>query len=103
MNSKTPPYVILAEFNVPEEKRSQFLELAYFDSDRSLADEPGCHQFDILTVEDSATTVTFYEVYTDRAAFDAHTQTPHFLTFADGLKRLALPEAKITFFSRQHP
>ena len=44
----------------------------------SLAQEDGCHVFDVCT---AGTTVFLYELYTDKAAFDAHMQTPHYASF----------------------
>jgi quinol monooxygenase YgiN len=39
--------------------------------------EPGCRQFDVCTSADDGL-VFLYEVYDDRAAFDAHLAAPHF-------------------------
>jgi quinol monooxygenase YgiN len=44
--------------------------------------EPGCRQFDVAFSEDRRRCF-LYEVYDDRAAFDAHHDTAHFRAFAD--------------------
>jgi quinol monooxygenase YgiN len=47
----------------------------------SLADEPGCRQFDVSVVADDPAHIFLYELYDDRAAYEAHRQTPHFREF----------------------
>ena len=45
---------------------------------RSVADEPGCLHFDVGQDLADDHRFTFYEVYLDRAALDAHRAAPHF-------------------------
>ncbi len=42
-----------------------------------LTNEPGCERFDLLTPEEGGDVVLLYEVYTDKAALDAHFETPY--------------------------
>ncbi len=95
------PYVIIAEFEVPAASREEFLELCRYDSTSSVRDEPGCRQFDALTIDDAPDAVVLYEVYDDKAAFDAHLQTPHYATFADGVKRLEVTQKQVRFLTRR--
>jgi quinol monooxygenase YgiN len=95
--------VVIAEFNVSPTYRDAFLELCRFDAERSVADEPGCSQFDVSTSNENAESVVLYEVYNDQAAFDHHLTTPHYQTFADGVQRLGVQIALVRFFTRQHP
>jgi quinol monooxygenase YgiN len=97
----TPSFVVIAEFAVPLPHRHDFLDLCAFDSLRSLTDEPGCHQFDVVTSPDDPTLVILYEVYTDQAAFNAHMCTPHYVTFAAGVDRLDVGKIQVRFFTRQ--
>lgn len=79
-------YVVLPSFEVEEGSLNAFLTAARADAAASLADEPGCLQFDIAVDRDaSPVRVIFYEVYTDRAAFDLHLETPHLAAFRDSL------------------
>lgn len=48
-------------------------------------DEPGCINYLLLQNEVDATDFTFVELWRDRAAFDAHLETPHFKAAAAGL------------------
>ena len=43
------------------------------------ATKPGCRRFDVIEPLGEADRVMLYEIYDDRAAFEAHVQTAHFL------------------------
>jgi len=45
--------------------------------------EPGNVRFDVLQRIDEPHKFTLYEVYKDEAAFRAHQQTPHYLTWKE--------------------
>ncbi len=51
------------------------------DQARASLTEPGCRVFDVWTDPARTDTVFLYEVYDDRAAFEAHLATEHFLAF----------------------
>lgn len=79
-------YVVLPSFEVDPHNLDAFLTAARADAAASLADEPGCLQFDIAVDRAaSPVRVVFYEVYTDRAAFDRHLETPHLQAFRASL------------------
>ncbi len=92
-------FVVIAEFKVKDGHLVAFLKLARDDAERSVADEPGCRQFDVAVSDDDPHTVVFYEVYDDRAAFDAHLATPHFAQFQQGFPALIV-EQKARFLKR---
>ena len=94
-------YVVIAEFEVSAAHKEEFLELCRYDSTRSVQDEPGCRQFDALTSEAAPESVVLYEVYDDKAAFDAHLATPHYAVFADGVERLGIKERQVRFLARR--
>lgn len=95
------PFVVVAEFEVKSESLSDFLALARDDAQHSLADEPGCRQFDIVRLDETPPQVMFYEVYDDRAAFDAHLQTPHLERFRAGFPALIVAERTVRFGVRE--
>ena len=95
-------FVVLPEFHVTPDRLEAFLAAARADAEASVAGEPGCLQFDVF-VDRLATPVRvmFYEVYADRAAFDAHLETPHLAAF-----RIALAlcdEQPVRVFERVVP
>ncbi len=100
MSQEKKVFVVIAEFEVAAEYKAEFLEICLFDSVRSTEDEAGCRQFDVLTSDDSPTSVALYEVYDDRAAFDVHLTMPHFAVFSEVLKRLGVETKAVRFFAR---
>lgn len=99
----TGAFVVIAEFRVLPGSMEAFLALASDDARHSLADEPGCHQFDVVVPEAEGNNVLFYEVYADRAAFDAHLVTPHLARFRAGFPALVAAEIPVRFAARHHP
>ncbi|MFE1599437.1 putative quinol monooxygenase [Methylobacterium sp. ID0610] len=94
------PFVVIAEFKVKPGALSDFLALAQDDARSSVAHEPGCRCFDVAVSSDDPQTVVFYEVYDDRAAFDAHLETPHLARFRDGFPALVAEERPVRFLHR---
>jgi quinol monooxygenase YgiN len=94
------PFVVVAEFEVKADCLGDFLTLARDDAQHSLADEPGCRQFDVVELDETPARVMFYEVYDDRAAFDSHLQTPHLARFRAGFPALIVKERTARFGSR---
>jgi quinol monooxygenase YgiN len=96
-------FVVIPEFQVRPGCMEAFLAAAVDDARHSVADEPGCRQFDILRPEGSRDLVVFYEVYDSRAAFDVHLATPHLARFREAFPPLVVEERPVRFAKRQHP
>lgn len=93
-------YVVLPSFEVRADRLDAFLAAARADAKASLADEAGCLQFDIAVDRSvSPVRVVFYEVYTDRAAFDHHLTTPHLAAFRESLHLCR--EGPVQFLERE--
>lgn len=92
-------FVVLAEFKIKEGQRDAFLALAHNDANESLANESGCHQFDVLVPEEDGHTVILHEVYTDRAAFDKHMEMPHYKPFKEGTAPLLEEAPNVRFLN----
>ena len=73
-------YVVTVRFAVKPGCEDDFLPAMMENARVSLAEEPGCHRFDVAT-GDHTGDVFLYELYTDRAAFDAHLASAHFKAF----------------------
>jgi len=93
------PFTVLAEFETPPESYAAFLELCQYDSVHSVQDEPGCSCFDVLTPEDEPNIIVLYEVYADRAAFDAHKETPHYAKFSAGVESMGITLKSVRFLA----
>ena len=86
-------FVVVVEFHLKEGARAQFRHLIDANADASVRSESGCLQFDVLEPEGDGDRVLLYEVYSDKAAFDAHRQTEHFRTFASQSEVLCLEKS----------
>jgi quinol monooxygenase YgiN len=83
-------FVIVAEFEVRPEALDAFLEAAIADATASVANEPGCRQFDVTRSNEEPSRVLLYEVYDSAAAFDAHLAMPHLKVFRDRIEPLVV-------------
>lgn len=100
-------FVILARFRVVPGARDAFLAAVGHNAAASVADEPGCRRFDVLTQDagpDSGDPdeVVLYEIYADAAAFDAHLRTPHFAAFRAATADLVRTSAVERFRLDEH-
>ncbi len=75
-------YVVTVTFTIDPAQRNAFLPLMLENARISRDDEPGCRHFDVCTDDAKPNTVFLYELYDDRAAFDAHLDSAHFKSFA---------------------
>ena len=96
-------FVVTVWFDILPSRMNEFLPLIRENARRSIADEPGCRQFDVICPEGGSDTVVFYEVYDSRAAFDAHLETPHLERFRQAFPPLIIEERPVRFAERQHP
>nr|WP_321984136.1 putative quinol monooxygenase [uncultured Lichenicoccus sp.] len=102
MTSTSAPFTVIAELEVAPEHKAEFLEACRLDGLGSVTNEPGCRQFDTLTLEEAPNDVILYEVYDDRAAFDHHLTTPHYKLFAAAVEKLGVQTRLVRFLARIH-
>jgi quinol monooxygenase YgiN len=76
-----PVYVVTVEFEAKPEHRDTFREAMVANARASREREHGCRQFDVTEDAGGSESIFLYEVYDDRAAFDVHTASAHFLKF----------------------
>jgi len=74
-------FVIYVEFDLHEDAVDKFMPMMLANARASLAAEPGCERFDVLHVAGKPHRIVLYEIYKDRAAFQEHLKTRHFLEF----------------------
>jgi len=74
-------HVITVEFTLRREHVESFMPAMRENARASLAEEPGCLQFDVCVDPEDPARVFLYEVYADAAAFRAHLAAPHFKAF----------------------
>jgi quinol monooxygenase YgiN len=76
-------FIFLVEFRLTPGAQAKFLELITENANASVRDEPGCRRFDVMTPLQRGDSFILYEIYDDRAAFEAHLRTPHFARFKE--------------------
>ena len=74
-------YVVIVDFRIKPECVADFMPLMLQNARASRETEPGCRLFDVCVDPSDKTSVFLYELYDDRAAFDAHLATAHFKRF----------------------
>ena len=74
-------YVIAVDFEIDPASLDEFLPLMNANAAASVRDEPGCHLFEVCQDPDAAHRIFLYELYDDRAAFEAHLASAHFKSF----------------------
>ncbi len=74
-------FVIVVDFKIKPGQVAAFRKLIDANARASVRDEPGCSRFDVCASRKDPDRVLLYEVYDDRAAFDAHLKTGHFAVF----------------------
>jgi quinol monooxygenase YgiN len=82
-------FVLIVEFQVKPECLEKFNRAIAINAQASVAEEPGCRQFDVLHNVDDPNHVVLYEVYESEAAFrDDHMKRAHTQTFLALAKEL---------------
>ncbi len=70
---------LIVEFVMKTGKEEAFRAAIVENALASVANEPGCHQFDVCTDPDRGNVFFLYELYQDDAAITAHLASEHFL------------------------
>jgi autoinducer 2-degrading protein len=92
-------YVVIVDFVTKPEHATDFARAVSENAKASLAEEPACHQFDVCVCPDEPFRFFLYEIYTDRAGFDAHLASAHFKSF-DRLVGPWVAEKKVRLLER---
>lgn len=72
------PYAVVVTFAVKPEAYDDFMPVMLSNAHNSKTLEPDCHQFDVATDPARPFEVFLYELYTNRAGFEAHMQMDHY-------------------------
>lgn len=75
-------FVLIAELQVKPDSVEKFIPLIMANANTSVHVEKGCMQFDVTQQIDDPTKFSLYEIYSDQAAFELHSKTPHYQDFA---------------------
>lgn len=86
-------FVVIVDFEVQPENADAFVKAAIENAEQSVKLEQGCSRFDVICALDDKTKVTFYEVFADVAAFEAHAKMPHAAAFMGKAKPMVVKQA----------
>ncbi|MFB4391461.1 MULTISPECIES: putative quinol monooxygenase [unclassified Pseudomonas] len=71
-------YSLIIKTRVKPGCADAFLTAIQVNAAASVASEPGCLVFDVSQDRQDPDVIYLYEIYLDDAAYQAHTETPHF-------------------------
>lgn len=74
-------YAVCVVLRLKPGKFDDFMPLIKKNAQTSLREEAACQRFDVATDSADAQAVFLYELYDDRAGFDAHLGSQHFQAF----------------------
>jgi quinol monooxygenase YgiN len=74
-------FLITVDFYLLPGALDPFIALIKENARKSLAEEPGCHRFDVLVQRGVPDHILLYEIYKNRAAFEVHLKSRHFAEF----------------------
>ena len=94
-------YVVTVLFEPKPERVEAFRAAMLANAKVSRETEPGCRQFDVCVEADTGRTF-LYELYDDRAAFEAHLAAAHFKAF-DTAVRDWIARKDVRVYSRVAP
>lgn len=69
---------LVVEFVIHSEHEAAFREAIVENARASVANESGCHHFDVCTDPDRSSVFFLYELYEDDAAITAHQSSDHY-------------------------
>ena len=81
-------YVITVEFTIYPQHLVAFMPLMLENARISRETEAGCRRFDVCRDPAQQERVFLYELYDDRAAFDAHLAAAYFKVFDGAVKTM---------------
>ncbi len=90
-------YVVAVDLEIDLAEAEAFMDLMLANAETSRTAEEGCIRFDVCTDPARPGKVFLYELYTDRAAFDAHLASEHFLAFDQAVAPLLRAKSIRTF------
>ena len=76
---------VCVDFEIDLTSLDAFLIIMMKNASDSLANEVGCHQFDIAQDQQNPTKIFLYELYDDAVAFELHKKASHYLEFNDAI------------------
>ena len=90
-------YVVVVHITVHTDMVDVFLPTIMENARTSLRQEPACLRFDVCMQEGKPDRVMLYEIYDDRAGFEAHLASAHYAEF-DETSRPMIAEKSVVCY-----
>lgn len=90
-------FAVCVTFRIRPDAIDLFLPRMHRQARDSLSQEVGCHRFDVCLDSAKPGTVFLYEIYEDKAAFELHSASEHFLSFAEDVANYVVGKDVETF------
>ena len=74
-------YVVTVALQVELENLDEFRHEILNNAQRTLSEEAGCRQFEVMVAENDPTHIFLYEIYGSKDAYQSHLTTDHFKKF----------------------
>ena len=84
---------ICVDFEIVPTKFDVFFSIIQKNASESVANEVGCHQFDILQDPQNPTKIFLNELYDYAAAFNLHKQSSHYLEFNQASSEMVMSKS----------
>lgn len=94
-------FALAVTFDLDPSRVDVFKVAVLKNAKTSLAQEPGCRQFDVCLDAARSAEVFLYEVYDDEAAFNAHKASPHFANFESAIEGI-VTDKDVRIFNEVH-
>ena len=95
-------FVVTVMFEIETGQEVRFTELVRAQAENSLAREEDCHQFDVCVDPEDPCRIFLYELYTNKAAFQVHLNSDHFVQFDADCAGL-IASKSVTTLTRIYP
>ena len=84
---------ICVDFEIDPTNLDAFLSIIQKNASESVANEVGCHQFDITQDTENPTKIFLYELYDDAFAFEVHKKASHYLEFNQFVSEMVMSKS----------
>ncbi|PBB95308.1 antibiotic biosynthesis monooxygenase [Mesorhizobium sp. WSM3862] len=92
-------FALTVVFDLVEGTFPEFYRLVSQNASLSVELEPGCLRFDVLTPlgTQKPSQIFLYEIYRDRAAFDLHLASAHYMSFDASTRDMVSRKTVVTY------
>jgi Uncharacterized conserved protein len=91
-------YYIVAKI-YPKAGKAEALKTEILNNIPNVRQERGCLRYDLHELKDGGGQFVFYEIWADKAAFEAHGTAPHMMVYRERVKELLEKPTEVSVWS----